>query len=317
MSGANAFSDFARAWQARLGDTFAPAPLDRTTVAGFSARSRAFRVRDVMFNRFENAAALRTAGRRVGVDDHVRLWIVRRGTWRFGEPGGIEHTVPAGRLLVQSGKLSHFSAAPRSTAQVLVLPAAEIPRRRSAPASGPADTAEVRVLTAHATTVNRMLDGLRPAGVDAARDTLAELARAAVAGGFDDEEPLLSPALAQAARDLADQRLTDPSLSPAALARKLNVSARTLQRAFAHEGQSLSAYIRERRLDEARRALITPHRHMTITEIAAHWQFADSGHFARAFRKRYGQTPTDCAATAARKTSSHVDRQPVARDFDR
>ncbi|MCZ9343622.1 helix-turn-helix domain-containing protein, partial [Streptomyces sp. TRM76130] len=128
----------------------------------------------------------------------------------------------------------------------------------------------------------RMLGGLGAAGVHAARETLVELARADVEGGLDDVEPLLSPALAQAARKLADRRLTDPDLSPAALARGLNVSARTLQRAFAHEGQSLSAYIRERRLDEARRALLTPHRRMTITEIAARWQFADSGHFARA-----------------------------------
>lgn len=302
LSGANAFGDFAREWRTRMGDAFALPSFSRTTVAGFAARSRGFRVRDVMFNRFENAAALRTAGPRVGTDDHVRLWIVHRGTWRFGEPGGIEHTAPAGRLLVQTGKLSHFSAAPHTTAQVLVLPAAEIRRRRGMPASGLADTAEVRLLTAHATMVSRMLGGLGPAGVDAARDTLAELARAAVGGGLDDVEPLLSPALAQAARDLADGRLTDPALSPAALARKLNVSARTLQRAFANEGQSLSAYIRDRRLDEARRALITPHRRMTVSDIAARWQFADSGHFARAFRKRYGRTPTDYAATATAET---------------
>lgn len=296
LSGADAFSDFASEWRTRLGGAFALAPFDRTTVAHFAVRSRALRVRDVMFNHFENEAALRTAGRGVGADDHIRLWIVRRGSWRFQDSRGIEHITPAGRLLVQTGRLSHFAAAPRSTAQVLVLPAVEIRRKQRMPASGPADTGEVRLLAAHATMVGRTLASLGPAGADAARDTLAELARAAVGGGLDGTESLFSPALAQAARDLADRRLTDPALSPTALARKLNVSARTLQRAFANEGQSLSAYIRERRLDEARRALITPHRRMTITEIAARWQFADSGHLARAFRKRYGQTPTDYAA---------------------
>lgn len=165
--------------------------------------------------------------------------------------------------------------------QVLVLPAAEVRPQRGGPASGPADTAEVRLLTAHAA----MLDRLGPAGTDAARSTLAELARAAAGGSLDDVEPLLSPALAQAARDLADRRLTDPALSPSALARELNVSPRTLQRAFAREGRPLSTYIRRRRLEEACRALIAPHRRMTVTEIAARWQFADSGHFARAFCK--------------------------------
>lgn len=111
-------------------------------------------------------------------------------------------------------------------------------------------------------------------------------------------EPRLAPALAQAARDLADRRLTDPALSPTALARELGVSVRTLQRAFTAEEQSLSSYIRNRRLDEARRSLTAPHPRATIAETAARWQFADSGHFARAFRNRYGLTPTDYAATA-------------------
>jgi len=291
VSGANAFSDFAHEWRSRMGETFALAPFRRTTVSGFSARSRGFRVRDMMFNRFETAAALRTAGRRVGADDHVRLWIVHRGTWRFEEPGG-------------AGRLSHFSAAPHTLVQVLVLPAAEVRPGRGGPASGPADTAEVRLLTAHAAMVGRMLDRLGPTGVDAARSTLAELARAAAGGGLDDVEPLLSPALAQAARDLADRRLTDPDLSPSALARELNVSPRTLQRAFAREGRPLSTYIRRRRLEEACRALVASHRRMTVTEIAARWQFADSGHFARAFRKYYGRTPSDYAATAARETDA-------------
>ncbi len=56
----------------------------------------------------------------------------------------------------------------------------------------------------------------------------------------DGVEPLLSSALAQGARDLADRRLTGPDLSPSALARELNVSPRTLQRAFAREGRPLT-----------------------------------------------------------------------------
>jgi AraC-like DNA-binding protein len=299
LSGGNAFSDFAREWQARMGEKFALPPYSRATVAGFRARSRGFRLRDLIFNDFENAAALRTAGPRVGAEDHLRLWIVHRGGWRFGAPGGAEHGAPAGRFLVQAGRLSYFAAMPRSSAQVLVLPAVEISRPRGTAASGRADTAEVRLLTAHATMVRRVLDDLEPAGADAARETLAELARAVVHGGLDDVEPRLAPALTQAARDLADRRLTDPELSPAAVARQLNVSVRTLQRAFAAEGQSMSAYIRWRRLDEARRALIARPGRMTVTEIAARWQFADGSHFTRLFRDRYGQTPTDYVAEPA------------------
>jgi AraC family transcriptional regulator, positive regulator of tynA and feaB len=143
------------------------------------------------------------------------------------------------------------------------------------------------------------LSGLGPAGVRAAHSTLIELAKAVAQGRFDDHEPRLAPALAQAARDLADSRLAGPDLSPAVLARELNVSVRTLQRAFAAGGESATAYIRHRRLEEARLALTAPSARLSVSELAAHWHFADSSHFIRAFRKRYGQSPADYARSAA------------------
>ena len=79
------------------------------------------------------------------------------------------------------------------------------------------------------------------------------------------------------------------------LARELNVSVRSLQRAFAAAGESVTAYIRQRRLEEARLALATPSGRLSVAELAAHWQFADSSHFIRAFKKHYGRTPTDYA----------------------
>ncbi|WP_406187501.1 helix-turn-helix domain-containing protein [Streptomyces sp. NBC_01006] len=34
---------------------------------------------------------------------------------------------------------------------------------------------------------------------------------------------------------------------------------------------------------------------MSVSELAAYWQFADSSHIIRAFKKRYGLTPTEYA----------------------
>jgi AraC-like DNA-binding protein len=34
---------------------------------------------------------------------------------------------------------------------------------------------------------------------------------------------------------------------------------------------------------------------LSISELAAYWQFTDSSHFARAFKKRYGQPPSEYA----------------------
>jgi AraC-like DNA-binding protein len=88
-----------------------------------------------------------------------------------------------------------------------------------------------------------------------------------------------------------DRRLASPDLSPASLARELNVSVRTLHRAFAATGESVSAYVRRRRLERARLELAVPSGRPDVGEVAARWQFADSSHFIRAFRERYGQTP--------------------------
>lgn len=170
-----------------------------------------------------------------------------------------------------------------------------IPLLGSRPRAGPACAAEVRLLAAHANMLYETAADLSPSGVHAARSTLIELAKAVARRSVDDVEPLLAPALAQAAKDLADRRLADPELSAVTLARELSVSVRTLQRAFAAAGESVSIYVRGRRLEEARLALTAPAGRLSVTELAAHWRFADSSHFTRAFKKHYGRTPTDYA----------------------
>ena len=190
----------------------------------------------------------------------------------------------------------HFETAPDTTAKVVILPAAMLtPLLGNRAVAGPAGAAEVRLLAAHTNMLYQTAADLSPAGVQAAHSTLIELAKAVARRRFDDAEPLLTPALAQAARDLADRRLADPELSAVTLARELSVSVRTLQRAFTGAGESVGGYIRRRRLEEARLALTAPSGRLSVTELAAHWQFADSSHFTRAFKKHYGRTPTDYA----------------------
>jgi AraC-like DNA-binding protein len=95
--------------------------------------------------------------------------------------------------------------------------------------------------------------------------------------------------------EVADGRLADPGLSPSWLARELNVSVRTLHRAFAAAGESVGAYVRRRQPEEARAELAVPDVRRSVSEVAARWQFADGSHFVRAFRKRYGETPSQFA----------------------
>jgi AraC-like DNA-binding protein len=247
-------------------------------------------------------SGIQTSGSTDGDEDQVRLFVVRRGAWTLGgEPDQSQHTVSAGQFLLRhAGRLSRFEAAPNTTTKILSLPAAMItPLLAGRTVTGPANSAEVRLMVAHTNMIHATLARLGPAGVRAAHSTLIELAKAVAQGQFDDHEPRLAPALAQAARDLADNRLADPDLSPMVLARELNVSIRTLQRAFATGGESATAYIRHRRLEEARLALTASSTRLSVSELAAHWHFADSSHFIRAFKKRYGQSPADYAHSIA------------------
>lgn len=57
--------------------------------------------------------------------------------------------------------------------------------------------------------------------------------------------------------------------------------------------REMDAHIRERRLESARQALLASR--LGVSEIAAHWQYADGSHFSRAFKQRYGLTPTEYA----------------------
>ncbi|WP_042421065.1 helix-turn-helix domain-containing protein [Streptacidiphilus anmyonensis] len=297
-----AFDAFLDKWRTQVGDGFPMPNFSADTVGDFRVKARAARIGDVALTEMSMPSALRTEGPLGGAEDQVRLYVVRRGGWTLAgsaREGG--HTVAAGQVLLRHvGRPVHFETAPGTTAKVLVLPSGVLaPLLGNRSLTGPADAAEVRLLAAHADMVHTTSGGLGPAGLRAAHSTLIELAKAVALGRFDDVEPRLAPALAQAAKDVADEMLADPELSATTLAHRLNVSVRTLHRAFAATEESVSAYIRRRRLEEARLALSTAHERLSVSELAAHWHFADSSHFTRAFKRHYGQTPTDYVRTAA------------------
>ncbi|MEV7583702.1 helix-turn-helix domain-containing protein [Streptomyces erythrochromogenes] len=62
--------------------------------------------------------------------------------------------------------------------------------------------------------------------------------------------------------------------------------------------------------DLTRLALVSPSGRLSISELAAHWQFADGSHFTRAFKKQYGQTPTEYARSAGAAPPSPNRRPP-------
>lgn len=298
------------AFQERIGQAFVFPEFDLSPRGDDRIHVRATRVQDFATTTVSYTPQMRSARLGGEVDDLAWLYVVDQGSWTIGEPGDPEsQTVRAGGFLLRHvGRHLPSRTEPGTRARVTMLPSnllRALPHDRVV--TGPADSAEMRLLMAHTRTLHETVMDLSPAGVRAAHGAAIELANAVARGVVDGSESALASNLARTAMDLAVRMLDDRELSSEVLARELRVSRRTLQRAFAAEGTSVARYVRDQRLDAVRRALDAPHGRPSVTELAARWQFADSSHLTRAFKRRFGVTPSDYA----RRAGARDGREPA------
>lgn len=106
-------------------------------------------------------------------------------------------------------------------------------------------------------------------------------------------DPVLSHILRRRVLEFIDARISEPNLGPDLLTRRFRVSRAHLYRMFAADG-GIATVVRQRRLDAAYRELTrqggSPY---SITGIAHELGFSGSNQFLRAFRTRFGMTPSD------------------------
>jgi AraC-like DNA-binding protein len=101
-----------------------------------------------------------------------------------------------------------------------------------------------------------------------------------------------------AVRFVADH-LSDPELTPDAVAHRHHVSLRYLQRVFQAEGTSVRAHIRRTRLRHCARDLADPAQARVAVGVIAHrWGFPQHAQFTRAFRNERGESPSEFRARA-------------------
>jgi AraC-like DNA-binding protein len=114
-----------------------------------------------------------------------------------------------------------------------------------------------------------------------------------VAREFAGPEPTTQATRDQLARVDAyiAEHLADPELSPTSVAAALFMSTRQLHRLFATRGETVTHFIRRRRLERCRRDLAAVR--APIAEVAQRWGFTDSATFSRAFRGEYHMTPSE------------------------
>jgi AraC-like DNA-binding protein len=142
---------------------------------------------------------------------------------------------------------------------------------------------------------------LAGAAAQLAGSHLYQLAALAIDGRKDGQPDLPGiggARLALVRQDVA-RNLTDPDLDIEAIARRQGVTPRYVQRLFEREGTSFGQFLRDARLDLARAALAAGDSR-TISAIAFDCGFGDLSHFNKAFRRRFGETPSDIRAAALR-----------------
>jgi AraC-like DNA-binding protein len=103
--------------------------------------------------------------------------------------------------------------------------------------------------------------------------------------------------------DIAE-KLANPGLSVNVVAIRQRVSSRYIQMLFEQEGTTFSQYVIRQRLIHAYRILTDPRfADRSITSVAFDAGFADLSYFNRAFRRCYGDTPSEIRAESNRSTA--------------
>ena len=130
-------------------------------------------------------------------------------------------------------------------------------------------------------------------------DALVDMLAAALADELDVNSPHSAAGPRQAAmllriKSYIEDRLSDPDLHPTGIAAAHHISPRYLRKLFETEDDSVSRWIRKRRLDRCRRDLARPELYeQSVTSVASRWGFTDAAHFSRLFRVTFGQSPRE------------------------
>ncbi|OHV56573.1 hypothetical protein BCD48_43815 [Pseudofrankia sp. BMG5.36] len=227
---------------------------------------------------------------------HAVLWDASR-PYRFRWPTAIGQTV----LKVSHDEMRHWFGDPSEMCA------------RSLPSTLPT----LRVLSAFLRELGDVEDELHDTQQ---RAELAHTAGELLATALRSADGTAAPraagreALLRMMRDFVRENLADPRLGPETIAERHCVSVRYVSSLFRDLGTSPAAYVREQRLERARRALDDPRRReVGIATVAGLCGFTDATTFCRAFRRAYGLTPAEYrSAGAGRKAPRARDSMTIA-----
>ncbi|MCW3008432.1 MAG: transcriptional regulator, AraC family [Solirubrobacterales bacterium] len=187
--------------------------------------------------------------------------------------------------------------------RTLIVPSERIlsvcPRLEDAKAMPPVQQGPAaRLLVRYLDALAQELPWLDDAAAAAAADAALELLRSAVEPTVPSSRTARRSAIRVDVRRYIRAHLQDALLGPEAIAKAHAISVRTLHALFEDCEESVAGLVRRERLARCLEDLRRPSGG-SVTEIAFRWGFRDAAHFARVFKREFGQTPSDVRGHAA------------------
>ncbi|MFI1521271.1 AraC-like ligand-binding domain-containing protein [Kitasatospora cineracea] len=285
---------------------------------GFSAGLRRLELGPVTFlgTSFPSSRFRRTAARVRSSDPSVfHLTLLLNGALDLSGPHGSGFASGAGDLSVLDssrpydlrafGARSAGSPRPRVDALGLDFPRALLPippdrLRRLLARSYRPQGGTGALLADFLHSLDRQAERIPPATAERLGPVLVDLVAAWLAEESESTDALAPDArrrvLAEHVRAFVRRNLHDPALTPTVIAAAHHVSVSYLHRVFTGEngGESIAAWIRRRRLEQAHRDLADPAlRAVPVHALAARCGIPRPDDFSRAFRAAYGLSPRD------------------------
>lgn len=291
-------------WRSAVAGAVVPLEIDELDGVAFRGHLGQTVVGDVSL--FEIAATphvVRRTPELISVDDQrfYKLSLQLSGTVVL-EQDGRSAVLRPGDLAVYDTHRPYTLAFPKDNqAMVIMFPheLVDLPRDEVAQVTAtrfPSDTGLGRVINPFFVELGRNMDQL--AGTHASRLVHSALDLLVTMLSQDlhrRQGPATNPArsLAREVREYILEHLDDHTLTPSSIAQAHYLSIRHLYTIFSAEGQSISAWIRSRRLERIRRDLVDPlYADRPVSWVAGRWGLHDAAYFSRLFKAEFGESPT-------------------------
>lgn len=232
--------------------------------------------------------------------DAIKLIVQTEGCASLTQ-GGLHAPVSRNALVVYDPSRPYMLTNSTPVRQLLLqLPRHSLPatavERLSQPFTAHADKDGMcRILLSLMDSTIHEIDHLDEARRASVGQTMLELVRTMIGADLQQAIPVANPlhTLLQRIRDFIDLNLERPDLTITMIARRMGCSVRYIYRAFEVECLTPSDYIWDLRVQKAAEKLRDAGGYAgEISEIAFALGFSSSAHFSRAFRLRYGVSPS-------------------------